>query len=201
MSDFKPTVDLRPKPEPKPQPAREPKQAVHKPLPPELQPESRQDQQTISRPAIGRRPAPKGFKAWLILLILAVAIGAAYWFVYRPWAATQKVQPAKWYCVKLTNSEEFFGKINNTSADPVVISSVYYDYDLLQKMESGVKTSSGLCGNETSTSTIKLVKRGKELHGPDGTLNVVRSQVLLMEPLIADSKVLKAIENNEKGNK
>lgn len=214
MSDFKPTVDLRqntqPKPEPfrpaarpepsqparpQPQPAPTPKRAETKALPKELEVEDKQEFQRINRPAYkptGRRD----WKALFIVIAVFLVASSYYWFVYRPRAAAPKETPAKWYMVKLTDSETFYGSIGNTSADPVVINNVYYDYDQLQKKENGTTTATADSGQ---TGSIRLVKRGKETHGPDGSLSVVRSQVLYMEPLAADSKVLKAIEEYEKG--
>src|SRR3989339_459838 len=78
----------------------------------------------------------------------------------------------------------------NTGADPVVVEKVYYDYDQLNGKD--------VSGGEGETGNLRLVKRGKETHGPEGTMNIVRSQVLFMEPLKEESKVLKAILNYEK---
>ncbi|MFH0923104.1 MAG: hypothetical protein V1825_00025, partial [Candidatus Falkowbacteria bacterium] len=52
--------------------------------------------------------------------------------------------------------------------------------------------------NTSETGSIRLVKRGKETHGPSGVMNIVRAQVVYMEPLDEESKVLKAILNYEK---
>ena len=217
MPDFKPTVDLRqntqPKPEPfrpaarpesnqpaRPQPKTSPQPSPSKGegerrLPKELEVEDKQEFQRISRPLY--KPAGRrDWKALIIMIVILLAAGSYYWFIYRPRAAGPKEQPAKWYMVKLTDSETFYGQIGNTSADPVVINNVYYDYDQLQKKENGTTTATADSGQAGS---IRLVKRGKETHGPDGSLSVVRSQVLYMEPLAGNSKVLKAIEEYEKG--
>jgi hypothetical protein len=52
--------------------------------------------------------------------------------------------------------------------------------------------------DKKENANLRLVKRGKEVHGPDGTLSVVRAQVVYMEPMKEDSKVLKAILEYEK---
>jgi len=204
--NFKPTVDLREKmnnqppkrePEPLPQPAPQPKKAEAKVLPKELEVEDKKEFQKINRPA-GRPAGRRDWKALFMVMAVLLAAGSYYWFVYRPRAAAPKEQPAKWYMVKLSDGETFYGQIGDTKADPIVINNVYYDYDQLQKKESA---QGGQAPRENPVSSIRLVKRGKETHGPDGTLNVVRSQVLYMEPLAVDSKVLKAIEEYEKANK
>jgi len=171
-------------------------------LPKELEVEDKQEFQKINRPA-GRPSGRRDWKALFIILAVLLVAGSYYWFVYRPRAAAPKEQPAKWYMVKLSDGETFYGQISNTAADPVVINNVYYDYD---QVSSSAKAPASPAGGtedkqknpENLGGQIRLVKRGKETHGPDGTLNVVRSQVLYMESLAADSKVLKAIEEYEK---
>jgi len=74
-----------------------------------------------------------------------------------------------------------------------VIDNVYYDYDQLSSSAKATEDK-----NNDQTGQIRLVKRGKETHGPSGSLDVVRMQVLYMEPLADDSKVLKAIVEYEK---
>jgi len=94
-----------------------------------------------------------------------------------------------WYAVELINGETYYGQIENLSGDPIVIKNVYYNYDQLNA-ENGEEKSEG--------ANLRLVKRGKETHGPDGTMSLVRTQVVFMEPLREDSKVLKAILDYEK---
>jgi hypothetical protein len=98
-----------------------------------------------------------------------------------------EVPEFKWYAVKLTNNEVYYGQISDIKSDPVVVTNVYYDYDM-KNADSG----------STEEGSLRLVKRGKETHEPTGTMDVVRSQVLFMEPLKDDSKVLQAIKEYEK---
>lgn len=95
---------------------------------------------------------------------------------------------AVWYAVKLTTGETFYGQVKNTASDPIVMNSVYYDYD--QQKGDNAKPA--------ENNTLRLVKRGGETYGPDGTVEIVRSQVVYMEPMKDDSEVLKAILNYEK---
>jgi hypothetical protein len=94
----------------------------------------------------------------------------------------------KWYAVKLTNNEIYYGQISDIKADPVVVTNVYYDYDMKNSASS----------TSAETGSLRLVKRGNETHEPTGTMDVVRVQVLFMEPLKDDSKVLQAIKEYEK---
>jgi hypothetical protein len=213
--NFKPTVDLRQnqqlKPDQKSEPRRQPQPqsapklnqnfgeradpSPGKVLPREVLAGTRDEQQKIDRP-----PAAKVFeqsKDYLKIVFAAIAlltiIAGGYFFWYKPRQAVKNVPQAKWYMVKLTNSETFYGQIKNTSGDPVVIDNVYYDYDQLSSSAKATEDK-----NNDQTGQIRLVKRGKETHGPSGSLDVVRMQVLYMEPLADDSKVLKAIVEYEK---
>jgi hypothetical protein len=206
--NFKPTVDLRQNAQP-PRPSATPplkggdkfqatpKPAEFKELPRELEVEDKKAFQKISRPA-AKIISERSYRGLIILIALMVAVVSFYWFVYRPRAAAPKETPAKWYMVKLSDSETFYGQIKNTGGDPVVIDNVYYDYDQVNKKEAAGSAGSPQAGAE-QTGSIRLVKRGKETHGPSGSLDIVRSQVLYMESLADDSKVLKAIIEYEKG--
>jgi len=135
--------------------------------------------------------AEKHKKIIIIFLAIAVVFGVIIGLSRRSKNTVSNIPASleKWYAVKLVDNEVFYGKINDVSADPVVIKNVYYNYDQLQ---NGTSTEMNMTGN------IRLVKRGKEAHGGEGSLNIVRAQVLYMEPLKDDSKILRAIVEYEK---
>ena len=137
----------------------------------------------------GRTDKNKGrfFKRLLVFLIIILAIFAG-WKLFKNGNTRNSPVKQIWYSVKLANSEVYYGQIANVASDPVVLNNVYYDYD--QGKTDGK--------NAAETSNLRLVKRGNETYGPSGVMNIVRSQVLFMEPLKADSKVLKAILEYEK---
>ncbi len=125
-------------------------------------------------------------KQLIVLFFLVIFIFGVYKVFFKSTnsPSAQEQQTEKWYMVKLNDGEIFYGQISDTAADPVIIRNVYYDYDQL-KGEDSKKEKTG--GN------LRLVKRGKETYGPDGTIHIVRGQILYMEPLREDSKVLRAI--------
>jgi hypothetical protein len=86
------------------------------------------------------------------------------------------------------NDQTYYGQVEDKASDPVVVKNVYYNYDQLNKEAEPADAS----GN------LRLVKRGKEAHGPDGSMEIIRGQVIFIEPLKEDSKVLKAILDYEK---
>jgi len=122
----------------------------------------------------------------LIILLAIILIGVTVYYLFFKGESEPKDQMQNWYAVKLVTGEVYYGQISNIAADPVVINNVYYNYD--QPAGGEEKSEAG---------NLRLVKRGQETHGPAGTMNIVRSQVVYMEQLKEDSKVLKAILDYE----
>jgi hypothetical protein len=156
----------------------------------------RQDLQKISKPKI--RQVNESIYKRIIFILAFVIIGLTVYSLFfmggrRSEPAADITAELKWYAVKLITDEVYYGQINDIAADPVVISNVYYDYDQLQKDASADSVQ-----EKSESANLRLVKRGKETHGPEGTMNIVRSQVVYMEPLKEDSKVLKAILDYER---
>jgi hypothetical protein len=144
----------------------------------------------ISQPQ-ARRINEKLIKQIVFALAFIIVAAAVYWLFFAGKADEAKKPAAekKWYAVELIDGRMFFGQIADTSADPVVLENVYYDYDQIKKDNLGAEA-----GQEKSESAnLRLVKRGKETHGPSGEMEIARSQVVFMEPLAENSKVLKAI--------
>ena len=149
------------------------------------------DYKKISRPE-AKRINEKTYKRIIITLAAILATALVYGLFLRNHNSDKlntavNNQPV-WYAVKLINNEIYYGQITDITADPIVIKNVYYDYDQLEKDAN----------KKAETNNLRLVKRGKETHGPEGTMDIVRSQVVYMEPLSQDSKVLKAILDYEK---
>lgn len=147
------------------------------------------DYKKISRPK-ARQINEKIYKR--IIIILAVLLVAALVYGLFLKKNNKSSSPVNkepvWYAVKLTNNETYYGQITDVTADPVVISNVYYNYDQLADNTA----------EKPKTNNLRLVKRGKEAAGPTGTMDIIRSQIVYMEPLSQDSKVLKAILDYEK---
>ncbi|MDP2736409.1 MAG: hypothetical protein Q8O59_01335 [bacterium] len=191
MDNFQQTVDLRGKIE------RSKKVAPAKKITPlekiyqeedEVKPKA--DLKTISQP---KAKEPREGLVRIIVFILAIlVVGATVYFLFfrtKGWF-NKPAEVQTWYAVKLVNGEIFYGQIFDTKADPVAIANVYYNYDQAKEKEAAKAP--------VETGNLRLVKRGQETHGPAGTMDIVRTQVLFMEPLKTDSKVLQAILQYEK---
>lgn len=125
------------------------------------------------------QPIVKKAIAGIVLFFLVIICG--YYFAH-----TKKIvaQTSDWYAIKLVNNEMYFGQVADIKADPLAIKNVYYNYQGKDETDQ--------------SSNLRLVKRGKESYGPSGEMLVVRSQVVYIEPLKNNSKVLEAILDYEK---
>jgi len=148
------------------------------------------DLKKISQPKAGK--SREGLIKLVVFILAILVVGATVYFLFlknKSWFNDSDKSQA-WYAVKLVNGEIFYGQISDTKADPVVMANAYYNYDQAKGKDASTTVP--------ETGNIRLVKRGQETHGPAGTMDIVRAQVLFMEPLKADSKVLKAILDYEK---
>jgi hypothetical protein len=204
----KPKVEPKPAPVPaKPAPAPVKKAEPERPTPSRAQaidqvyrnePAANDALRNFERPAA--RPAGgnsgNAYRIATIVLALALCAAVGYWLFFAPDQGANppagSVAP-KWYAVKLMNNEIYYGEVTDTSADPIVIQNVYYNYDQLNPGSGESATP-----ESAAAASLKLVKRGKETHGPDGSMSIVRTQIVYLEPLKDDSKVLKAILDYEK---
>jgi len=123
-----------------------------------------------------------GFLKILFLFLLLLFFVYSYFNFREPSDNKETI----WYAVKLVSGEIFYGEIYDTKTDPIIIYNTYYNYDQDKELLGG--------------GDLRLVKRGKEVQGGDGTMRIIRSQVLYMEPMKSDSKVLDAIRGYESNN-
>lgn len=125
-----------------------------------------------------------------IVLIIAAMIKAGT--VNIPLLTGIKNFPGGSYeAVFLSNGQVYFGKVSNLGSSVVKLSDIFY---LIQKQP--------LQGQEAQAQQqpeFTLIKLGGELHGPKDEMTINRDQILFIEELKKDSKVVTAIENSKKG--
>ena len=85
--------------------------------------------------------------------------------------------------VVLINNSVYYGKLAGYGTSNPVLTDVYY---ILSKTDPDTKKVSNV-----------LIKRGKELHGPD-RMYLNPSQIILVEPVGTDSKVAQLINEANK---
>lgn len=137
----------------------------------------------INRPSAPRVDISFYKKPGVIILILAIAV-AAYFLFFISEDKQEGTSEIGWYAVRLVNEEMYYGQIKDVAAEPVVVENVYYSYDQ-DKNEAD------------DTGNLRLVKRGEEIYGPTSKMIIRGEQILYIEPLKNESKVLQAILSYE----
>ncbi len=97
-----------------------------------------------------------------------------------------------WQAIFLSNGQVYFGKVKNPNANFVLVTDIYY----LQV----TNVDKSALGQPPDVQTqpeqrLTLIKLGNEIHGPMDTMLINRSQVVLIEDLKSDSRVVQAIND------
>jgi hypothetical protein len=117
--------------------------------------------------------------------LVVIAIASAMFALKEQRASAQPALSTEFHAVLLINGQAFFGKIQSLEAENVVLTDVFY----IQSRQNP----------ETKQVSNVLIKRGQEWHAPDRMI-LNKRQVLLIEPVTADSQVAKLIgEQTAKG--
>lgn len=165
--------------------------------------ESVPDMKKINRPKTGRGAPERVFKIVVLLLAALVVCATVYFLFFRPKGGVATDPKAQnWYAVKLIDGTVYYGQIFDLKANPLIIKNTYYNYD--QAKVAGLPAGQAGAAKDQAktieeTGNLRLVKRGKETQGGDGSIIVYPSNGWpIIEPLRADSKVLQAILEYEK---
>ncbi len=117
------------------------------------------------------------------LLVMIVALMGV--FVLQQYKASSIPEYSTQYqAVVLSNNQVYFGKLENVHSQYPVLKDVFY---ILSKVDS-----------ETKQAGNVLVRRGKELHGPEFMI-LNRQNILMIEPVKDDSQLSKMIAEQKKG--
>jgi len=92
--------------------------------------------------------------------------------------------------VFLLNNQVYFGKIESETNNKLTLNNVYY-----LQVNQQTETTKGKTESQPQTSLVKL---GEEMHGPENRLEIMNQNILFIETLRKDSKILEAIGNYEK---
>lgn len=134
----------------------------------------------------------KSSKSNLILAItaLVVSVVGVVWLMQQIYQANlQRIDTSKYQVVYLVNGQAYFGKLQNTSGDFLVLKSPY----IAQSVENTDKDSNTSTGS-TQTTILKVTD---QVYGPDDSIAIKSSQVAFWQNLRDDSKVTKAVNSQK----
>jgi len=145
---------------------------------------------SILRPGEGGSPA----FVWIIALVAVIAVIFAIIYLVKPFGTSLvpdmavsegTVDASGYQAVFLTNGQVYFGKVTSSLTGQFVdVEDVYY-LQVAQAAETDPAAQQG----------TSLVKLGSEMHGPEDDMQVNRDQILFVEQLRADSKIVEAIQS------
>ena len=129
------------------------------------------------KPGLSRKGWRQKKVLLVVLIVVAVlAVGTVGMLAYKSFYGKQARQ-----AVFLTNGQVYFGYLSNPNGPIVSLADTYY-----------LKSAEALQGGDNSK--VVLVKLGGELHGPEGTMQINRDQILFYENMRSNSKVNSAID-------
>ena len=130
-------------------------------------------------------------KSSLILTVAAIvaSIVGLVWLIQQIYQANlQRIDTSKYQIVYLVNGQAYFGKLQNTSGDFLVVRSAH----IAQSVEGAEQGSADKPASQTT-----LIKATDQVYGPQDSIAIKSSQVAFWQNLRDDSKVSQAIKSKE----
>lgn len=125
------------------------------------------------------------YKKILVVAVAAILVLALAQLVTPALARLVPSGRLGWQAVFLANGQVYFGKITGENDRAVTLGDVFY-----LKLPKPVLSQEDLQGAED----VSLIKLGNELHGPEDKMEIMRAQILFIEKLKNEGKVVKSIE-------
>lgn len=154
---------------------------------------------------------------FLVLAVLVLGASVLFGVIYSEQirkANLVKLNSDKYHAVFLSNGQVYFGLLSNYNSENPKLSDIYY-LQLAQspqavsedqvtenteaKTEGEADSTEGQVleqpGQTSSDQGLTLIKLGEELHGPEDSMILNKEQILFIEQLKDDGKVVKAIKD------
>ena len=117
----------------------------------------------------------------VVAIVIFASVSLAIWLSARSALSAEKYQ-----AVFLANGQVYFGRAEKINSRYVRLSDIYYFQAKPENQES-----------EGQLPDVALTKLGSELHGPEDEMLINREQILFIENLRDDSKVVSAIKGSK----
>jgi hypothetical protein len=138
-------------------------------------------------------------KGLITLIVVLIIVGGGIYLIVNytglgsSWFSTTTLH-GNWQAVFLTNGQVYFGKIIKVDQNYVVLRDIYYLQIItkpLQRSQEG--DAAAVQQQQQQEQRLTLIKLGNEIHGPKDEMLINRDQVVIMEDLKDDSRVVQAI--------
>jgi hypothetical protein len=139
------------------------------------------------------RTEVKNQRLRLIKPMVATVVVIALLGVFFAWNYFTGVQPAgdRYQIVFLDNGQAFFGKLKNTTGTYLRLEQAY------QTSAPTLPADATEEEKKAVSSNVSLLKVGDLVYGPENTMMIRAEQVVFWQDLSEDSKVTRAIEQQQ----
>lgn len=144
----------------------------------------------VASEVTSEKPEKKSIFRWIITVVIVIAVilvclyGVSKFTKFNILGIDKAGSGGKWQAVFLSNGQVYFGNITKNNDKTLVLKDIYY----LQ-----VTTALQPSDATQQQQGLSLVKLGNELHGPKDEMIINKAQVVFIEELRTDGKVVTAI--------
>lgn len=154
---------------------------------------------------IPARPRKLSKGPWILagtVVVVLLVLGVVFRDRLFNLAGKNTATSAKFQAVFLTNGQVYFGKLTDSNDRYAILEDIYY-LQVTPVLQTKTEGSPGAVPNQQSQEQqqLSLVKLGNELHGPVDKMQINRDQILFIESLKDDGRVMQAIKDYESGAK
>jgi hypothetical protein len=129
-----------------------------------------------------------------LAVILLIALAGLFYLSSKVYFSTPEKSGIK--AVFLTNGQVYFGRFEGKSKEFLKLEEVYYFQGNSADAQAIADTSSDSEEPTPQLSDLKLVKQGSEVHGPNSDMQIVIENILFIQDLRSDSRVVEAIRSS-----
>lgn len=131
-------------------------------------------------------------------------------------AKTSIPTTSSYVAVFLSNKQVYFGRLNHPESDFPTLSDVFYlrvtqtlapgtagsaeDVSVVKNNKDAKDKIATPAASQQLKNQLTLIKLGNEIHGPTDSIRINRDQIVFVETLKDDSKVVKAINDYRQKN-
>ena len=151
------------------------------------------------QPAQPKKSKGKKIALAVVAALVAVALVFAAVTAYNKFAGSP-VDSAKYQAVFLTNGQVYFGKLQKSVDNYYKLTDVFYLQATQTAATENSETESQNPQDPAGETGVQLIKLGNEVHGPEDEMIIDRSQVLFIENLKDDGKVVDSIKKYKTEN-